>query len=236
MRVLVTRPRPDAESLAARIHALGHTTLVEPLINIAFLEGPLLDLNGVQALVLTSVNGARAAARRIAERATPVLAVGPATAGVAKELGFTHVTESTGEGIGGLAEHIRATVKPTAGALLHATGSVTAGDLKQGLAPFGLIVRTERLYDAHAAEGLSGALTAELSAGLIDTALFFSPRTASLFAALAGTAGLASACSGILALALSDAVAAALKPLEFREVAIARKPTADAMLERLKAA
>lgn len=234
MRVLVTRPRADAEAFAAHLRALGHTTFIEPLIDIAFLDGPPLDLEGVQALAFTSANGARAAARRTANRSIPVLAVGPATAAEAKAQGFTSVSQSTGEGVEGLSRHIRATCGPANGSIVHLTGTVTAGDLKADLGAHEFTVRTERIYEARAADGVTGALKAELSAGLIDAAAFFSPRTASLFAALIGAENLAPACRGMTALALSTAVANALHPLEFLHLRIAREPTTDAMLALLQ--
>jgi uroporphyrinogen-III synthase len=233
MRVLITRPRADAERLAAEIHALGHTTFVEPLIEIAIREGPALPLENVQALVFTSANGARAAARRTPERALPVVAVGPATAEEARALGFTNVSESGGEGVDGLARHIRDTLTPNAGALLHLTGTATAGDLSGALAAAGFAVRTEQVYDAHPAETLSGALSAGLTGGLIDAAMFYSPRTASLFAALVDAADLAASCRHLTAVALSPAVAQALRGVPFRKVLVAAHATTPAMLAAL---
>lgn len=233
MRVLITRPLEDAEPLAAQLHARGYTTLVEPLIDIVFTDGPQVDLTGVQALLFTSANGARAAARRTPARNVPVLAVGPATAAAARSLGFVHVTESAGDGVDGLAATIRATRDPKAGALLHVTGSVTAGDLKASLAPQSFAVHVERLYEARAALSLSGALVAELEGGMIDAALFFSPRTAALFVTLIHAANLEAKCPKIRALALSPAVAKALAPLLFHAVEAAPHPTADALLARL---
>lgn len=231
MRILVTRPRADAELFATRLHALGHSTLIEPLIDIAYRDGPPLDLTHVQALAFTSANGARAAARRTSNRTIKILAVGPTTAAEGRALGFSDISESPGEGVVGLAAHIRATQNPIDGAVLHATGTVTAGDLKTALPNF--TIRTEQLYEAHAAETLSGALTAELEAGLIDAATFFSPRTAALFGALTQGASIAADCSRVEALCLSTAVANALAPLAFRAVRVAEKPTADALLRLL---
>lgn len=233
MHILVTRPRPDSDTFAARLHALGHTTIIEPLIDIAFLDGPSLDLSGVQALAFTSANGARAAARRTGERSIQVAAVGPATASEARAQGFTNINESSGEGVEGLHRHIEATFKPTGGTILHATGTVSAGDLKASLGLAGFAVRTERLYEARAAQSFSGALTAELGAGLIDAAAFFSPRTAGLFASLIEAENLASACRSMIAVALSPAVANALVSLTFREVRVAKQATAEAMLTLL---
>ena len=231
MHVLITRPRPDADPFATRLHALGHTTIIEPLIEIVFRDGPPLDLQGVQALLFTSANGARAAARRSTRRNLQIVAVGPATAATARELGFGNVSESPGEGVAGLADHVRATLKRGNGALLHPAGSVSAGDLKTNLELHGFHVRKEELYEARAAEALSGALTAELGAGLVTGAMFFSPRTATTFATLIANAGLTPACRAIVAMALSEAVANALATLTFRQVGVAEKPTAEAMLD-----
>lgn len=236
MRVLVTRPRADAETFAERLHTLGHTTFIEPLIDIAFDDGPTLDLTGVQALLLTSANGARAAVRRTTERAIRVLAVGPATGAEARALGFTRVNESTGEGVDALAETVREQLNPAQGALLHVTGTATAGDLKAALAPSGFAVRAKRLYDARAADGLSASFTAEITAGRLEAATFFSPRTAERFVTLIRAAKLEPHCAKIAALALSDAVAKALTPLRFRKVLVAAHPNAAALLDLLKQA
>jgi uroporphyrinogen-III synthase len=160
-----------------------------------------------------------------------VLAVGPATAAIARDLGFVNVAESPGEGVDGLAAHIRASIAAEKGILLHATGTETAGDLSGSLKPFGYRLRTEHVYDTHPAETLSGALATELAAGLVSAAMFFSPRTAQLFTTLVAAASLSQACHTVTALALSDAIAKALSPLAFRRVLCARKATTDAMLE-----
>ena len=63
MRVLITRPEDDARPLAERLAARGIEALVEPLLIIVPVAGAELDLDGVQALLVTSANGARALAR-----------------------------------------------------------------------------------------------------------------------------------------------------------------------------
>jgi uroporphyrinogen-III synthase len=233
VHILVTRPRADAVAFSTRLHALGHTTIVEPLIDIVYLDGPPLDLEGVQALAFTSANGARAAAHRTHERDTRVFAVGPATAIEATMLGFGDVALSAGEGVDGLHRAIVGGLNPKAGLILHVTGRVTAGDLEASLTAAGFTARTARIYEARAAETLSGALTAELAANLVEAATFFSPRTATLFATLIEAENLASACRSMTAVALSAAVANALQPLAFREIRMAAEPTAEAMLARL---
>ena len=78
-------------------------------------------------------------------------------------------------------------------------------------------------------------LDASEGAALIDA--LEAPRTgavpASLFAALIADKNLQPACRGMTALTLSEAVAKALHPLEFRAVLIARAPTAEGLLALL---
>jgi uroporphyrinogen-III synthase len=230
MRILITRPREDAEPFARALTALGHETVMEPLLDVVFLPGPPLDLIGVQALVLTSANGARAVARRTEARNIAVVAVGPATAGAARAAGFAHVSESSGEGVQALASFVQHTLRSSDGALLHPAGSMTAGDLTGALETCGFRVRREVIYDAQPVDHLSGAVVADLSAGLIDAATFFSPRTAALFVELAEEENLESALEGVRAICLSPAVAAALVPVRFRAIKVAEKPSQDAML------
>ncbi len=233
MRILITRPRIDAEPFALAIRALGHDPVIEPLIEIAMLMGAPLDLNGVQALVLTSANGARAAAQRTTARDIVVVAVGTATATAARVAGFRNVSVSSGEGVEALAAFVRMTLRSVDGALIHPTSGIAAGDLAGALRSHGFTVRRETIYEARAVEHLSGAVVAELSAGLIDAAAFFSPRTAGLFAELVGDEGLEAACGRMTAICLSPAVASALTPLRFEAVKVAEKASTEAMLEQI---
>ncbi|MDP6883999.1 MAG: uroporphyrinogen-III synthase [Rhodospirillales bacterium] len=84
MRLLVTRPRDDAEALAGPLAALGIEILIEPLLGIRYRDGPPPDLAGVQAILATSANGVRALVRRCDDRDVAVFAVGDATARAAR--------------------------------------------------------------------------------------------------------------------------------------------------------
>ena len=96
-RLLVTRPAEDAGPLVAALKEIGAEATVEPLLAIVFHPGPPLDLQGVQALLVTSANGARAFARRNAERALRVLTVGEASARESRALGFATVESASGD-------------------------------------------------------------------------------------------------------------------------------------------
>ncbi|MEL6380752.1 MAG: uroporphyrinogen-III synthase, partial [Pseudomonadota bacterium] len=57
--VLITRPAPDAEALAADVQALGFKSVLSPVIEIVW-RGRAPDLSGMAGLVFTSANGVRA--------------------------------------------------------------------------------------------------------------------------------------------------------------------------------
>lgn len=229
---LVTRPREDAAALVAALASRGIAAVSEPLLAIRFFDGPMLDLAEVQAVLCTSANGVRALARRTAIRRPPLFAVGAASAAEARRLGFSRVESAAGDArdLGRLAGE---RLDPAAGRLLHVAGSAIAGDLAGDLRARGFIVERAVLYDACPANVLSAATTAALAAGSIDLALFFSPRTAAIFARLTLSAGLAEAIGGVAAVSISAAADAALGRLRFRERRVAARPNQAALLAAL---
>jgi len=235
MRVLVTRPRPDADETAAALIALGHEPVVAPLLDVTFAPGADLDLTGVQAILVTSANGARALASATNRRDLAVFAVGDASAAAARQCGFEH-TESAAGNVEALAELVMRRLDPENGPLVHVAGTVTAGDLSGMLARSGFNVRREVLYRAEQVRELPENIERHLRAGSLDAALFYSPRTAAQFANLVAAGGLAECCAGVVVLALSGAVADELGALAFAETRIAEKPHQDSLFRALDTA
>jgi uroporphyrinogen-III synthase len=232
MQALITRPVEDAASLAAAIAARGIVPLVEPLLEIRHLPNVVPDLAGVQALLVTSANGARAFAAASPRRDLPVFAVGDRTAQAARALGFAEIASAGGD-VADLAALVAARLAPADGALLHAAGSVTAGDLAFRLGAAGFTLRRAVLYAAAPVAALSATAAAALRDGSVALAFFFSPRTASSFVTLAGAAALGAACRSIAAFCLSPAVAAALAPLDWQGCHVAAAPSQAELLAAL---
>jgi uroporphyrinogen-III synthase len=238
LRALVTRPDEDAAPLAAALAERGVDVTLEPLLAIRPLPEAPIDLAGVQALLFTSANGVRSFAELAGGRALagwrelPVFAVGNATAAAARNAGFAQVESAAGD-VAALAKLVTERLDPKAGALFHAAGSAVAGDLAGLLEQAGFTLRREMLYEARPADQLSPATVTNLSNGWFDLVLFFSPRTAATFVALARAAGegVVTGCGKAAALCLSPAVAAAAGELPWREVQAAARPELSALLE-----
>ena len=231
-RILITRPREDAEPLAAELVRRGFTPLVQPMLEIRTLEGPPLNLEGVQALLCTSANGVRATAARTTRRDLPVLAVGDATARAARDAGFAQV-ESAGGDVESLARLAAGRLDPAAGRLLHAAGTAVAGDLAGDLGRAGFTVERHVLYAAEPVTELGHDAVQGLYAGTIDAVLFFSPRTGRSFVKVVQKAGLADRLGGVVALCLSEAVGTAVRTVDWQAIHVARQPDQAALLDLL---
>src|SRR6185436_13489885 len=99
MRILVTRPLEDGREIARLLAERGHQTLLSPLLEPRFQDGPLPQeaLAGVQAVLATSANGIRALIRRTSRRDLSIFAVGPQTADEARGAGFKDVRSADGD-------------------------------------------------------------------------------------------------------------------------------------------
>ena len=229
-KVLVTRPREDAEEVCDALRLRGFEPILAPMMEIRIESGVALSLDDVQAILLTSANGARALAAATERRDIPVLTVGEASARKTRGLGFSHVDSAHGD-VASLGRLVRRTLNPAQGPLLHVAGSVTAGDLAGDLARAGFALRREMLYQAEVVETLPTAAAQALAEGDVAYGLFFSPRTAATFVTLIKRAHLD--VSDVTAVTLSAAVASQLMVLSWRGVLIARTPEQVALFAAL---
>ena len=107
------------------------------------------------------------------------------------------------------------------------------GNLSDTLSARGFTVRSEALYDAVAAKTFPATVQAALAQGALDAALFFSPRTARIFADIVAREGLSDSCRTFGALCISPATVAELSSLSFREIRAAARPNQPALLALL---
>ncbi|HJO68913.1 MAG TPA: uroporphyrinogen-III synthase [Rhodospirillales bacterium] len=229
MRVLVTRPEDDTTALARLLGEHGIDAMIEPLLVIEHAPPAAFGLEGVQAVLMTSANGARAFAASTERRDLAVFAVGDATARAAAEAGFTTIENAAGD-VGALAELVKERLDPGAGGLVHAAASEVAGALGDALRASGFAYRREILYRARQTTAFSQAAHRALRDHALDGALFFSPRTAQTFVSLVLDGRLCECCEVMVAFCLSAAVAGELAALPWRAVRIARRPNQGSLV------
>jgi uroporphyrinogen-III synthase len=232
MRLLITRPEPDALKLAGVLEELGHEATVEPLLSVTFEDTDPIEIDGAQALVATSRNGLRAlkaSAALTAARELPLFAVGRGTAAEGRALGFATVVTGAGTAAE-LVGHIVAALDPAAGLVVHLAGDTLAFDLKGELEALGFRVVQPVVYRMLPAEALGEETIEQLGMGEIDGVILMSPRTAAVYAALVRKHGLAAAIRPLPHFCLSQAVARRLQPLGSVRVEIAEAPRLEELL------
>lgn len=232
MKLLVTRPEPDASELSARLGEMGHQAFVEPLMRVEFSKDVHLQVSGIQALIATSRNGLRALAGHVSLpelQTLPVFAVGEATAKLARELGFQTVHTGPGTALE-LVPLIREMAKAENGDLLHLAGDMLAVDLKGKLEALGYGVQSQVMYQMTASQQFGAENISALKEGLVDGVILLSPRTARLFMDLAKSHDLLAVVAGLTFFCLSTAVRDGLESDMDLRVRIASKPELEEVL------
>lgn len=232
MRVLVTRPEPDATATSKRLAEAGHEPLRSPLMNISF--EPVRDLGPglVQAIIVTSRNAVRALQKSPILKElleVPVFAVGPGTTQDAHELGFHGVMKGTGTAAG-LVDVIVSHADPAGGRLIHFAGYKLAFDLERALQEKGFTVDTIRCYSADRAEALSQSARDALAKGHLDAVLLMSPEAARTYMKLVRDADLESAAKSVMCACISQATADALEDFGAAVVGVADEPNSEEVL------
>ena len=198
MRLLITRPQPDADQLAATLRGLGHQPIIAPLFTIIYDDSAALPADSEWAklggLIFTSRNGVRALARRrpfarrrqaATTKNLPVFAIGTATAACAQSSGWRIIYAAGGD-VAALVALIGEQQQKRDAPLLHIAGRDRAGDVQAALGKYGLQVERAVLYRAQAIANWPPAIMAQLHAAQIDGVVLYSQRAAQQFLRLWG--------------------------------------------------
>lgn len=229
MRLLITRPEPDARHTAAALRARGHDVVVAPLMQIAPVREAAIGAGA--AILVTSANAAQAIAahrQHAALRGLPVFAVGARSAQAMRTAGFADVTSANGNA-GDLARLVAARV-PARTPLLYLAGADRAGDLAGDLRARGFAVDTIVVYRAVAITRWPPA-AAEALAGGLHGVLHFSRRSAAAYVEAARAAGQLAGALAPAQFCLSAGVAEVLQRAGAIGVHVARAPTEAALVE-----
>ena len=231
MRLIVTRPEPDASATAALLRARGHAVDVAPLLRVETLPTADLGAGPWGGIVITSANAVRAITEhpRMGELlAHPLFAVGRRSAEAARGAGFAQVASADGDA-GDLARLVAAGADRSR-PLLYLAGEDRAADLESALAAEGVALATVVVYRAVAELGLPHAVRAALAGDEIDGVLHYSRRSADVFVAAALAALIDLNSLKTRHYCLSAEVAAALRQAGVAAVATAAQPDQAALL------
>ena len=233
MRLLLTRPEPDAQRTAAALRERGHTVIVAPLMRVEILANAEIGAGPWAAILVTSANAAHAIAahrRKKALESVPVFAVGERSAQAMRDAGFADVSSADG-GVGDLAQLVGE--RMTAGSLLlYLAGAERAGDLAVKLATRRLAVHTAVVYRAVAVDGLPPA-AADALARDIEGVLHYSRRTAEAYVNAARAVGMLESALKPTQFCLSAQIAEPLAQAGARTIHVARRPIEAALIELL---
>ncbi|MGV8948914.1 MAG: uroporphyrinogen-III synthase [Candidatus Paracaedibacter sp.] len=237
MRVLITRPRESATSLADQLKKLGHQVLIDPLIEIIplplALHSQLPPLSSFEAIVTTSQQAIRCLSTLTPLRDFPLWCVGSESAKVARDLGFLTIYTAEGSAedlIIKLTKIIEPSCEKT---LLHASGDVTRVDIVEALSKKGISAERVILYKTTEASAFSPETFQALKLNTIDAVLFYSPRTGLIFQNLCRHFKLEHYCKTVTAICLSDSIKMAIQDLPWDKIRIAKKTTTDDLLMAL---
>jgi uroporphyrinogen-III synthase len=233
VRLLLTRPEPDAQRTAAALRQRGHTVVVAPLMRIESLSDAEISAGPWTAILITSANAAHAIAahpRRNALARLPVFAVGDRSAQAMRDSGFADVSSADG-GVGDLARLVGERAPPGS-SLLYLAGAERSGDLAAKLGSRNFTVQTIVVYRAVAAARLPPVATDAL-AQRIDGVLHFSRRTAEAYVNAARGGGLLESALKPAHFCLSAQIAEPLAEAGASTVHVAQRPVEAALIELL---
>jgi uroporphyrinogen-III synthase len=235
VRLLVTRPEPDAERTAAALRRHGHQVDIAALLRIESIAGAELGSGPWSALVVTSANALRAIEthpRHAELSGLPLFAVGARTGAAARAAGFRDVMAAGGN-VQELTRHIRGWAKgepPGRDPLLYLAGQDRSGDLAGDLAADGQIVATAVVYRAVKLNSFPPAIAAALAARQIDGVLHFSRRSAQAYIDCARAAGLLDCALAPSHFCVSQQIAEPLMAAGAKSIRIAARPEETALI------
>lgn len=232
MRLLLTRPRFEAERTADALRSMGHEPVLAPVLEIENIGDAVIGSGPFAALLMTSGNAARAIAEHPARSALAALdcfAVGSQTAATARLAGFANVYSANGDG-GDLARLIGDRLRGRSAPLLYLAGDDRARDMAAELAPHGLRLEIVVVYRARAARNFESSIVAALKAGQFDGVLHYSRRSTAIFIDCVRAAQAEAAAARLAHFCLSARAAEPLSAINPGFIRVAQSPDEAAML------
>lgn len=222
-KCLIIRTMPLALQTAQAVTDLGYEPIVLPAAILKPTENSV-DATQIQAFLVTSPNAPPLAKIEKYMLSIPVYAVGDRTAKACENMGFENVISAGGDAAA-LAVLVADRLSVKNGALMHLRGNEISGDVKGLLSACGFEVKSVTVYETIENPRFKRELPESLEIGQ-GIVLFHSPKGAARFREALKDIDL----RNWRAYAISNAAAASLVDLGFKEIKIAQMPNEGALL------
>lgn len=234
--VLLTRPTQNGGASIARLEGLGYSALNCPVMKTtaAAFDHHITATN----LIITSQNGVKHGLKHIKDLSKHVFAVGSKTEAAVKAAGFHKVTT----GLGTAEDLYQSTLKyhrsldasqQAKNSFCHLAGADIAFDITKELTAFGIKAETRTVYKAVVEDNLAEKLQDLIKNNEIDTVLFYSAQTATIFEQTVREIHMEEALKKIKAISLSKRIDQELQSV-WAMKKIAQQPNEDSLFKALE--
>jgi uroporphyrinogen-III synthase len=223
--VLIARAPDGSDDLQKAITDRGFKPLLEPILNIEFLDVSFENISEATPLVFTSGNGVRAFAHGCTQRTNPVYTVGRNTADEARQSGFTNIKTAAGT-----VDDLVDILPKDCEEVLYVRGEEVSKDLKSIV---GIPVRELTAYRSVPADNLSMECLKAIDAKDVAAVMLFSAKGGKVFAGLLEQYDRASRMRTTRVLCISEGVVQSVSVLPFGGNAIADTPDRYGMIKLL---
>lgn len=224
LRLLLTRPEPEASRSAEILRQRGYEVRTVPLMQIEQLEFDPMACLDADGFILTSQRAAFALPEGQEDK--PVFATGARTAKAARARGYARIASAEGDWHD-LAELIVQTTDQGQ-TLCHLCGQRQRGDIRAYLGSHGIHYQQLIVYTAKDLHQPTSELRAWLNTGEPGCVLFYSPATAAIWQNLNLRA------FEHHAICISVATAAELRADRWARIAVANSPNEEALWQCLE--
>lgn len=225
--VLITRPEDSAAETAYALNQKGYLSFCEPFLEVVFHDVELPDMQPYDALVFTSANAVQAFILKNDQRDMIAYCVGEQTLIAVRQAGFKKYKSAQGK-VSDLIEMIKN--EPIKDKILY----VRARDIVQPFTVEGKDVEEITLYHTEKTKEISQNCLDLMKAGAFSSVLFYSARTAQIFVELAEKHGIKECLKQCKALCLGDSMIEYVTNLQWKNVAVAKTPDREGMLQLLE--
>ncbi|MBX2833689.1 MAG: uroporphyrinogen-III synthase [Micavibrio sp.] len=227
--ILITRPYPEAETLARDLREEGIESIISPVLAYQNLDQPYQKSDDFKGIVFTSAAGVRAFAQNADFIHLKCFCVGASTAEAAHMVGYTDIVEGD-KGAGRLAGMIEESALDSCASLLYVHGADLAHDLVREFKGSKNKLIGLPVYKAIAASALSMQAVEVIKANEVRGVLLYSKRSADIFMRLIEDHALSDCLDSMKVLCISQSVVECVRIGNWKDILVSDVPSRTSMV------